>query len=119
MNSNHTTPYQRARPMQATKFAHSSTVIYGSENGPREVEHPCRAIFRVCLRALTAPSPTISYWISHLSYKDTTTAAKAAGLRWKRLESENRNVDHLSQPSAPVVAPTTALGTPASAGTRE
>ncbi|KAG0038517.1 hypothetical protein BGZ82_011720 [Podila clonocystis] len=97
--------------MQATKFAHSSTVIYGSENGPREVEHPCRAIFH------NTPSPIISYWINYFSYKDTTSAAKATDLRWK--VSENRNIDYLSQLSALAVASAAALGTPVYAGTRE
>ncbi|KAF9901604.1 hypothetical protein BX616_002207, partial [Lobosporangium transversale] len=55
-NTNYTV-YQRARPMEANvQYRHHhrhSTVIYGSREGPREVEHPCCTLGRLCLQALT------------------------------------------------------------------
>lgn len=51
------TAYPRVRPndtnYQQHRFARSSTIIYGSERGPREVEHPCCVLGRLCLQALT------------------------------------------------------------------
>ncbi|KAF9098559.1 hypothetical protein BGX29_007534 [Mortierella sp. GBA35] len=52
--ANYTAAYARARPMvQKHRSAASSNVIYGSQEGPREVDHPCCVLARLCLQALT------------------------------------------------------------------
>ncbi|KAI8361165.1 hypothetical protein B0O80DRAFT_436913 [Mortierella sp. GBAus27b] len=58
--TNYTSPFARVTMDPTPKyqqhhhhFARSSTVIYGSANGPREVEHPCCVLGRLCLQALT------------------------------------------------------------------
>ncbi|KAF9578168.1 hypothetical protein BGW38_006178, partial [Lunasporangiospora selenospora] len=51
--TNYTRAYQRAIPMEQKRSAGSSTTVYGSDRGPREAEHPCCTLGRLCLQALT------------------------------------------------------------------
>ncbi|KAF8926130.1 hypothetical protein BGZ47_002893, partial [Haplosporangium gracile] len=50
-----TAAYARARPMvqKHRHFAASSTIVYGSQEGPREVDHPCCVLAKLCWKALT------------------------------------------------------------------